>query len=165
MYMLVMAIVLVPLGALADRLGRKKIFGMGLWLYTLASLLGAVAHHFAPLLICRGLQGVGAGMFISTGMAILTSVFPPKRRGRVIGIYVAAVYIGLSAGPFVGGLLTGFWGWRCLFWLMLPLLTSPERSMLVMLALVRTRNTGSSTMFPLASPTRLSYEKNDLPPS
>ena len=59
-----------------------------------------------PLLICRGLQGVGAGMFISTGMAILTSVFPPKRRGRVIGIYVAAVYIGLSAGPFVGGLLT-----------------------------------------------------------
>ena len=121
MYMLVMAIALVPLGALADRLGRKKIFGMGLWLYTLASLLGAVAHHAAPLLICRGLQGVGAGMFISTGMAILTSVFPPKRRGRVIGIYVAAVYIGLSAGPFVGGLLTGFWGWRCLFWLMLPL--------------------------------------------
>lgn len=120
-YMLTMAMTLAPVGALADRLGRKRFFSAGLTVFTLASVLAAFVPNGAALIACRGLQGVGAGMFVSTGMAILTSVYPPERRGRVLGIYVAAVYIGLSAGPFAGGLITAHAGWRSIFLLMLPM--------------------------------------------
>lgn len=120
-YMLTMAITLVPVGKLADMYGRKRFFMAGLIVFTLASFLAAFAVNSALLIVCRGLQGVGAGMFVSTGMAILTSVFPAEKRGRVIGLYVAAVYIGLSVGPFVGGMLTELFGWRSIFLLMLPL--------------------------------------------
>ena len=120
-YMLTMAMTLVPVGKLADMYGRKRFFSAGLIVFTLASILAAFASNAAILILCRGLQGVGAGMFVSTGMAILTSIFPAEKRGRVIGIYVAAVYIGLSAGPFAGGVLTEIFGWRSIFLLMLPL--------------------------------------------
>lgn len=120
-YMLTMAMTLAPVGALADMYGRKKFFSGGLIVFTIASILAALAPNGAALIACRGLQGMGAGMFVSTGMAILTSVYPPERRGRVLGMYVAAVYIGLSAGPFAGGLITAHLGWRSIFLLMLPL--------------------------------------------
>ena len=120
-YMLTMAMTLAPVGALADMYGRRKFFSAGLSVFTIASILAALAPNGAALIVCRGLQGVGAGMFVSTGMAILTSVYPPERRGRVLGMYVAAVYIGLSAGPFAGGLITAHLGWRSIFLLMLPL--------------------------------------------
>jgi MFS family permease len=73
------------------------------------------------LIVLRIVQGFGAAMFITTGMAILSAVFAPERRGRAIGLYVAAVYIGLSAGPFAGGFLIQHAGWRTIFILMLPL--------------------------------------------
>lgn len=120
-YLLTMAMTLAPVGALADMYGRKKFFSAGLSVFTLASILAALAPNGVVLIACRGLQGVGAGMFVSTGMAILTSVYPPEKRGRVLGMYVAAVYIGLSAGPFAGGLITAYLGWRSIFLLMLPL--------------------------------------------
>lgn len=120
-YMLAMAITLVPVGALADLHGRRKIFGIGLIVFTAASGLAGLSPNAAMLILSRALQGIGAGMFVGTGMAILTSVFPPEKRGRVLGIYTAAVYLGVSAGPFIGGILTGHFGWRSLFFLMLPL--------------------------------------------
>jgi MFS family permease len=67
------------------------------------------------------LQGFGAAMVGTTGMAILTSVFPPQRRGRAIGIYVAAVYLGLSVGPTFGGTMTHHFGWRSIFLAVVPL--------------------------------------------
>ena len=94
-YMLTMAMTLAPVGALADMYGRRKFFSAGLSVFTIASILAALAPNGAALIVCRGLQGVGAGMFVSTGMAILTSVYPPERRGRVLGMDVAAVYLGL----------------------------------------------------------------------
>jgi EmrB/QacA subfamily drug resistance transporter len=120
-YLLAVAIGLVPAGKIADIHGRKKVFATGLGVYTIGSGLSLLAHTAAALIATRILQGLGAAMFVSTGMAILTSIFPPNKRGKVIGIYVAAVYIGLSAGPFVGGLLTQYFGWRSIFLLMLPL--------------------------------------------
>jgi len=114
-YLLATAILLVPAGKVADIYGRKKIFVSGLALYTVASGLAALAKTVAWLIVMRVLQGAGAAMFVTTGMAILTSVFPPHKRGRAIGIYVAAVYIGLSVGPFVGGLLTRYCHWRSIF--------------------------------------------------
>lgn len=120
-YLLAVAIGLVPSGKIADIHGRKKVFATGLAVYTAGSAAAIVAHSAFFLIATRVLQGLGAAMFVTTGMAILTSIFPDKERGRVIGIYVAAVYIGLSVGPFAGGLLTQYLGWRSIFWTMLPL--------------------------------------------
>lgn len=119
-YLLAVAVVLVPFGRIADINGRKKIFTWGLILYTLASLFAAFAGSVEVLILSRMIQGAGAAMFVTTGMAILTSIFPLTKRGRVIGIYVAAVYIGLSVGPFAGGIITQQVGWRSLFLIVVP---------------------------------------------
>ena len=119
--LLAVAVTLVPAGRIADIHGRKKIFTWGLFLYTLASLLAAFAGSVEMLIFFRVFQGIGSAMFLTTGMAIITSIFPPKKRGKAIGIYVSAVYIGLSVGPFVGGILTQNVGWRSLFIIVVPL--------------------------------------------
>ena len=120
-YLLAAAVFLLPFGRLADIAGRKKIFSWGTVVFTSASLLAAMAPT-APLFLCaRVLQGVGAAMIFGTGIAILTSVYPPQRRGWVLGINVAATYMGLSLGPFIGGLLTQYLGWRSVFLLNVPL--------------------------------------------
>lgn len=120
-YLLAAAMFLVPLGRIADIYGRKRIFTYGMITYTAASLLSAISTSAAMLISFRVLQGIGGAMIFSTGVAILTSVFPPEDRGRVLGINVAAVYAGLSLGPFVGGLLTQYLGWRSIFWANVPL--------------------------------------------
>ena len=120
-YILASVMFLVPIGRIADIYGRKKIFTCGMITYTAASLLSAISTSAAMLISFRVLQGIGGAMVFSTGVAILTSVFPPQERGRVLGIYAAAVYIGLLVGPFVGGLLTQHLGWRSIFWINVPL--------------------------------------------
>jgi len=120
-YLLAMAIGLVPAGKIADIHGRKKVFATGLTVYTLGTGLAVFADSATMLIGLRAVQGLGAAMFVTTGMAIITSIFPPSKRGKVIGIYVAAVYIGLSVGPFAGGFLTHYFGWRSIFLVMLPL--------------------------------------------
>jgi EmrB/QacA subfamily drug resistance transporter len=120
-FLLAMAVFLVPFGKAADIYGRKKIFTWGLILYTISSLLATFAFTIKMLIALRVLQGMGSAMFVTTGMAILTSVFEPSKRGRVIGIYVSAVYIGLSVGPFAGGFLARYLGWRSIFAIVVPL--------------------------------------------
>ena len=120
-YLLAMAVVLVPAGKFADIHGRKKVFATGLAVYTFGAVAAAFVNSAALLIVTRVLQGIGAALFVTTSMAILTSIYPPNRRGRVLGIYVAAVYVGLSVGPFVGGMLTQYLGWRSIFLIMLPL--------------------------------------------
>ncbi len=120
-YLLAMAVALIPAGKIADIHGRKKLFTIGLGVYTIGSTAAALAGNTAVFLILRVVQGLGAALFVTTGMAILTSVFPPQKRGRAIGVYVAAVYVGLSVGPFVGGIMTQQFGWRSIFLVMLPL--------------------------------------------
>jgi EmrB/QacA subfamily drug resistance transporter len=120
-YLLAIAVGLIPAGKIADIHGRKKIFISGLVVYTIGSTAAAGVDSIAVFLYLRVIQGLGAAMFVTTGMAILTSIFPPHKRGRAIGIYVAAVYVGLSVGPFMGGFLTQHFGWRSIFVLMLPL--------------------------------------------
>jgi EmrB/QacA subfamily drug resistance transporter len=119
--LLAVAVTLVPAGRIADIHGRKKIFTWGLVLYTLASLAAAFASSIEMLIFCRVFQGIGSALFLTTGMAIITSIFPPKKRGKAMGIYVSAVYIGLSMGPLVGGILTQNIGWRSLFILVVPM--------------------------------------------
>ena len=114
-FMLSSAVFLVPLGKLADIRGRKQIFFIGNIIIALSSILCALAPSGAVLIILRAFQGIGSAMVFGTGMAIITSVYPPKERGKAIGIIVTSVYIGLSLAPFLGGILTQYLGWRSIF--------------------------------------------------
>ena len=120
-YLIAAAMFLVPFGRIADIYGRKKIFTLGILLFSIASLLSGLSTSAYMLIAFRVLQGIGGAMIFGTGVAILTSVFPVGERGRVLGINVAAVYIGLSIGPFVGGFLTEHFGWRSVFYANVPL--------------------------------------------
>ncbi|KUK12487.1 MAG: Drug resistance transporter, EmrB/QacA subfamily [Moorella sp. 60_41] len=114
-FLLTSAAFLLPLGRLADLYGRKKMFLGGLAGYTLFSLLSALAPTLPFLIVTRALHGISCAMIFSTAVAILISTFPAHSRGRVLGINAAAVYAGLSAGPFLGGIITHYLGWRFLF--------------------------------------------------
>lgn len=119
-YLLTAAVFLVPFGKLADLYGRKKIYTIGISVFTLSSALSALAFSSESLIIFRVVQGIGSAMIFSTSMAILSSVFTDGDRGRAFGISVAATYLGLSMGPFLGGILTNYLGWRSIFWVNVP---------------------------------------------
>ena len=114
-YLLSAAVFLVPFGKLADIHGRKRVFVGGLVVYTVTSLLCALAPSYPLLVAGRVGQGLGGGMVFGTGIALLTSIIPPGRRGLALGVNVAAVYLGLSLGPPLGGLMTQHLGWRSVF--------------------------------------------------
>jgi EmrB/QacA subfamily drug resistance transporter len=114
-YLLASAIFLVPFGKIADIYGRKRIFTYGFLIFTVASVGSAISNSAAMLICFQILQGIGGAATFCVGAALLTSVFPSKELGKVLGINVAAVYIGLSAGPFLGGFLTHHLSWRSIF--------------------------------------------------
>ena len=117
-YILAAAAFLVPFGRFADINGRRKIYLYGISLFSFSALLCSLAWSMKALIAFRILQGIGAAMIFSTGMAILASVFPPEERGRVLGINGACVYTGQSLAPVLGGGLTQYFGWRFIFFLM-----------------------------------------------
>ena len=120
-YLLAAAVSLVPFGKLADIYGQKKIFLLGQITIAVTSLLAAISVSAPMIIVLRIFQGVGGAMVSATGIAILTSVYPPQERGKVLGIAVSAVYIGLSCGPFFGGWLTQHLSWRSIFVINIPL--------------------------------------------
>lgn len=114
-YLLAVGGSLVPSAKIADRLGRKQVYAWS-WGVMIVGLVAAVVAPTAwVFFVGRVVQGVGAGMAFATSPAILTAVFPPQERGRVLGINIAATYAGLTAGPLLGGLLTANLGWRSVF--------------------------------------------------
>ena len=120
-YLLAAAVFAVPFGRIADINGMKKIFTYGIIIFTLATFLCAVSPSIISLIFFRVLQGIGSAMIFVTGLAIVTSVYPKNQRGKAIGINIASVYIGLSMGPVLGGLLTQHFGWRSIFLVLIPL--------------------------------------------
>ncbi len=120
-YLLAAAMFLVPFGKIADIYGRKKIFIYGIAIDIFASLLLVFSFDSMELIALRIMQGIGAAMIFGTGMAILTSAYPPAERGKALGINVAGVYLGLSLGPVLGGFLIQHFGWRSIFASYLPL--------------------------------------------
>jgi EmrB/QacA subfamily drug resistance transporter len=119
-YTLSAAMLLLPFGRIADIFGRKRIFIIGTAVFTAASAMLGLSNSAAMLIVFRAVQGIGAAMVFGTGIAILVSVYPVGERGRVLGINVATVYLGLSCGPFIGGLLTQHLGWRYIFFVNIP---------------------------------------------
>jgi len=116
-YLLAAAAFLVPMGRLADLRGRRRVFILGMAIYALTSLLCGLATSSALLIAARVVQGLGGAMMFGTGIAILTAAYPKERRGWALGVNITGVYVGLSIGPFVGGLLTDTLGWRSVFFM------------------------------------------------
>jgi EmrB/QacA subfamily drug resistance transporter len=116
-FLLAAAACLVPFGRLADIHGRRRVFLWGAVVYAVASVGCGFAPTPSGLIAARVVQGVGGAAIFGTNVAILTSVLPPGKRGAALGLNVAAVYLGLSLGPFLGGVLTEHAGWRSLFYL------------------------------------------------
>ena len=116
-YILATVACLLPVGRFADLRGRSRIYFTGISIFSVATLGCAMADNLAWLIGCRVLQGMGASCIFSTGIAILAAVFPPERRGQALGFSTASTYVGLSAGPVLGGLISFYLGWRSIFWI------------------------------------------------
>jgi EmrB/QacA subfamily drug resistance transporter len=116
-YLLSSATFIVPFGRIADIYGRKRMFTWGIVIFTLSSLFAGMASSATMLISCRVFQGIGGAMFGGTALALLTTIFPANERGKVLGINVAATYLGLSLGPVLGGVLTHNLGWSSIFFL------------------------------------------------
>lgn len=112
---------LLPFGKLADIHGRKKIFAYGVVIYTVASLLAALSPSITFLILSNFFQGLGCSMIFATGVALLSSVYPPQHRGEALGFFVTAIFIGLFLGPLLGGFLAQSLGWRSIFFFNVPL--------------------------------------------
>lgn len=120
-YTLVLASLLMLAGSTADRVGRKKVFMVGLVIFTLGSLLCSLAPNLESLIAFRMLQAVGGSMLNPVAMSIITNTFTdPRERARAIGVWGAVVGISMAAGPLVGGLLVESVGWRSIFWVNIP---------------------------------------------
>lgn len=115
-YLLTTAVLLIPVGKLSDIYGRAKFIKIGVIVFTTGSLLCGLSTSGIMLLIFRLFQGIGSSMIFTTSTAILVSAFPQNERGKVIGINITSVYIGLSSGPFLGGLITHYFSWRFIFY-------------------------------------------------
>ena len=111
-YLLASAMFLVPFGRLADIHGRRRVFLYGTISFTIVSILLGIYPSASTIIWLRALQGISSAMIFGTGIAILVSVTPPKEKGAILGVNAASVYVGLSVGPFIGGLLTITFGWR-----------------------------------------------------
>lgn len=126
----------VPMGKIADAKGRRKVLIIGISAFAIVSILCAFSTSIWMMLTLRVLQGVSASMIYATNNAILISVFPDSDRGRVLGLSTAAVYVGLSMGPVIGGILNARFGWQSIFIvtcgvsivsLVLAIIGAPER--------------------------------------
>jgi MFS transporter, DHA2 family, methylenomycin A resistance protein len=115
------ALMLIPGGELVDRFGARRLALIGLGLFALGALAGAVAQTFDELLLSRVIQGAGAGLVSPAALAGAVSGFPPERRGGALGIWGASAGVSNLAGPLLGGLLTVAFGWRANWWALLPL--------------------------------------------
>lgn len=114
-FLLATAVFMLPSGRLSDLHGRKKLFLLGVLINMAASFLTVFSAGEWMLISLRGVQGFGGAMMFATSTPIVITSYPASQRGRVLGITVGAVYAGLSAGPFFGGMLTHYFGWRAIF--------------------------------------------------
>ncbi len=120
-YLMASAMFVLVFGRLADMFGRKRVFQLGTLSVILTSILAAMSNSGELLIFARFLQGMSAAMLYATQIAIVSSVFPPEKRGHAIGLTVSTIYLGLTCGPVIGGYLIDEFGWRSSFIFHIPL--------------------------------------------
>lgn len=119
-YTLAFAALLLAAGSVSDRIGRRRVFGAGVALFTVASAACALAPNVGTLIIFRGVQGVGAAMVMATSLALLASAYSGRTRQTAIGVYSGLSGAAAALGPLVGGALVDGLGWRWIFLINLP---------------------------------------------
>ncbi|MEI6680253.1 MAG: DHA2 family efflux MFS transporter permease subunit [Mariniphaga sp.] len=119
-YMLSMAVMLPTSGWLADKFGYKRLYFMGLLLFTFGSLLCGMSNDENTLILSRIIQGLGAGTIQPLGMAIITREFPPKERGMALGFWAISAAASVSFGPLIGGYLIDNFSWQLIFDVNIP---------------------------------------------
>ncbi|OQY23039.1 MAG: MFS transporter [Desulfobacteraceae bacterium 4572_35.2] len=120
-YALSASVFLLAMGRLGDLVGRRQIFRLGLVIFTVSGGLISQAWSIDGVILLRLFQGIGGSMVMATTMAMVVTAFPATQRGRALGIATASVYAGISCGPFLGGSLVSWLGWRSIFYLGVPL--------------------------------------------
>ena len=111
---------IMPLGRLSDILGGKRVYMGSIFIFVVGAIASGTAVAFPVLLVTRAFQGIGVAGVSATSMAIMTSVFPERERGKAMGLFILLVGAGLSAGPVVGGVLVSEFGWRSVFFASVP---------------------------------------------
>jgi EmrB/QacA subfamily drug resistance transporter len=121
-YTLVIGSLLMASGSMADRFGRRRVFQIGLALFTLGSLLCSLAPNVTALVVFRCVQAVGGSMLNPVALSIVSNTFTERRaRARALGVWGAVFGVSLALGPVLGGLLVSDVGWRAIFWINIPI--------------------------------------------
>ena len=107
---------LIPIGKLSDIYGRAKYLRIGILVFAVSCLASGFSNSSVMLLVLRAVQGIGLSFIFINSFSIIVSVYPANKRGHVLGIAISSVYIGLSIGPFLGGIITQQFGWRYIFY-------------------------------------------------
>jgi len=119
-YVLSTSVMLMPMGRLADMLGRKRVFISGFLIFMGAAAVGGLAQGYLALIGAKLAQGVGAAAIQANGMAMITEAFPARERGKALGMYMTIIGTGSISGPVIGGLLVSGLGWRSVFFAAIP---------------------------------------------
>src|SRR6202165_3232133 len=120
-YILVYAVLLITAGRLGDLYGQRNLFAIGLAIFTFASALCGFAHDANQLSAARVVQGVGGALLVPQTLAILTTLFPPERRGAAFGVWAGVAGLATLAGPTVGGAIVTYIDWRWIFFVNVPI--------------------------------------------
>src|SRR5829696_7393669 len=120
-YNLSFAVLLMTAAGLGDRLGRRRMFAVGLGLFSVASAACALAPDIGLLIAARALQGAGAALITTLAFALVSSAFAPDKRGKALGIFFAVTGLAVASGPLIGGAIAEGLAWQWIFWLNVPL--------------------------------------------
>ena len=112
---------IITAAALGDRFGRRKVFTVGLALFTFASIACALAPNLSALIVARTVQGLGGAVVLPLSLTILTAAFPIERRGMIVGVYGGLAGLAVAMGPIVGGAVTQSIDWHWIFWINVPI--------------------------------------------
>lgn len=120
-YVMVFAVLLITAGRLGDIYGPRNLFAAGLVVFTLASAACGLSHDTTQMIVARAVQGVGGALLMPQTLTILTTIFPPERRGAAFGVWGAVAGIATIAGPTLGGLIVTYFSWHWIFYMNVPL--------------------------------------------